>query len=148
MCSRRLGETPGRLRDRSNSGPAESIGVEASAELSLEKEDRMGGAVVMALIIVWMAGITVYLVGALARSIGHEKRARMGLWKNFGLSMGFCVLFVLSWIGQGAAQWQEYTDEQRSLNEPVELGDFGAVFSQATLENWQSEFLQLFSCSP
>jgi Uncharacterized protein conserved in bacteria (DUF2188) len=109
------------------------------------KEDRMGGAVVMALVILLMAGITVYLVGSLARSIGHEKRAQMGLWKNFGLSMGFCALFVLSWIGQGAAQWQEYTDEQRSHNEPIELGDFSAVFSQATLENWQSEFLQLFS---
>jgi hypothetical protein len=105
----------------------------------------MGGAVVMALVILLMAGITVYLIGALARSIGHEKRAQMGLWKNFGLSMGFCVLFVLSWIGQGVAQWQEYTDEQQSHNEPVELGDFSAVFSQATLENWQSEFLQLFS---
>jgi hypothetical protein len=105
----------------------------------------MGGAVVMALVILLMVGITVYLVGALARSIGHEKRAQMGLWKNFGLSMAFCVLFLMSWIGQGAAQWQEYTDEQRAHNEPVEVGDFGAAFSQATLENWQSEFLQLFS---
>jgi hypothetical protein len=105
----------------------------------------MGGAVVMALVVLLMAGITVYLVGSLARSIGHEKRAEMRLWKNFGLSMGFCVLFLLSWIGQAVAQWQEYTDEQQSHNEPVELGDFGAAFSQATLENWQSEFLQLFS---
>jgi hypothetical protein len=105
----------------------------------------MGGAIVMALVILLMVGITVYLIGALARSIGHEKRARMGLWKNFGLSMAFCVLFLLSWIGQAAAQWQEYTDEQRAHREPVEIGDFGAVFSQATLENWQSEFLQLFS---
>ena len=105
----------------------------------------MGGAVVMALIILLMAGITVYLVGSLVRTIGHEKRAQMRLWKNFGLSMGFCVLFALSWIGQAATQWQEYTDEQRSHNEPVALGDFTAAFSQSTLENWQSEFLQLFS---
>jgi hypothetical protein len=42
----------------------------------------MGGAIVMALVILLMAGITVYLVGALARSIGHEKRTQMGLWKK------------------------------------------------------------------
>jgi hypothetical protein len=92
-----------------------------------------------------MAGITIYLVGTLVRSIQNEKRTKMKLWKNFGLSLGFCLLFLLSWIGQGAAQWQEYTDEQRSHKEPVEIADFVAQFSKATLENWQSEFLQLFS---
>jgi hypothetical protein len=29
--------------------------------------------------------------------------------------------------------------------EPVELGDYLVEFSQSTMENWQSEFLQLFS---
>jgi hypothetical protein len=105
----------------------------------------MGPAILMALVVLLMAGITIYLIGTLARSIRHEKKTQMGLWKNFGLSMAFCALFLLSWVGQGVAQWQEYTDEQRDHGEPVALGDFGAVFSQATLENWQSEFLQLFS---
>ncbi len=44
-----------------------------------------------------------------------------------------------------AAVWQEFTDEQRSHHETVEVGDFVAAFSKSTLENWQSEFLQLFS---
>jgi hypothetical protein len=34
---------------------------------------------------------------------------------------------------------------QRAHGEPIEFGDFAAQFSQSTLENWQSEFLQLFS---
>lgn len=105
----------------------------------------MGGALVMGLVLVSMAGMTFYLLGTLARSIQNEKRTSMRLWKNFGLSLGFCGLFVLSWTGQAAAQWQSLTDEQRTHGETPEVGDFVAEFSKATLENWQSEFLQLFS---
>ncbi|HVM35507.1 MAG TPA: DUF6766 family protein [Actinomycetota bacterium] len=105
----------------------------------------MGGMLAMAFVMLVIVGITLYLVGTLAKSISNEKRTKMRLWKNFGLSLGFCGLFALSWIGQGIAQWQEFTDKQREHNEPVEVGDFVAEFSSATLENWQSEFLQLFS---
>lgn len=105
----------------------------------------MGGAIVMGLVILTMIGITIYLVGTLFRSIQNEKRTKMRLWKNFGLSLGFCGLFLISWLAHGAAQWQTFVDEQREHNQPAELGDFAADFSQATLENWQSEFLQLFS---
>jgi hypothetical protein len=66
-------------------------------------------------------------------------------WKNFELSIAFCILFLVTWTAHGVAQWQVFTDEQRSHGEPVEVGDFAAEFSQSTLENWQSEFLQLFS---
>ena len=69
----------------------------------------------------------------------------MKLWKNFGLSLGFCLLFFLSWIGHGITQWQQFTDEQLAHGEQPEMGDFVAEFGRATLENWQSEFLQLFS---
>src|SRR5687768_396431 len=105
----------------------------------------MTGAIALGLVIFITIGVTAYLVGTLLRSIRNEKRTEMRLWKNFGLSLGFCFLFFLTWFGQGIAQWQHYTDEQRQHGEPVEVGDFAADFSQATLENWQSEFLQLFS---
>jgi hypothetical protein len=94
-----------------------------------------------------MVATPVYLVGSMILSIRDEKR-RTGIkktWKNFGLSIAFCILFFGSWIAQGAAEWQLFTDEQRDHNQPVELGDFTAEFAQSTLENWQSEFLQLFS---
>jgi hypothetical protein len=111
----------------------------------VEEETMGAGAVLMAVVILITVGITAYLVGVLVRSIQEEKKTRMRLWKNFGLSLGFCALFFISWLGQGIAQWQHYTDEQRDHKEAVEVGDFVADFSQATLENWQSEFLQLFS---
>lgn len=104
-----------------------------------------GGAIAMVVVILVTVGVTAYLVGTLIRAIQNEKKTRMKLWKNFGLSLAFCALFFITWLGQGISQWQRYTDAQRQHKEPVELGDFVADFSQATLENWQSEFLQLFS---
>jgi hypothetical protein len=99
----------------------------------------------MALVLATVVGVTAYLIGTLARSIQNEKSTRMKVWKNFGLSLGFCALFLITWLGQGVAQWQRYTDEQREHKEPIEVGDFLSDFSASTLENWQSEFLQLFS---
>lgn len=105
----------------------------------------MAGAIMLGLVVLTIFGITVYLVGTMIRSIQNEKKTSMRLWKNFGLSLGFCALFLTSWAAQGVAEWQTYTDDQRAHEEPVELGDFVSTFSQSTLENWQSEFLQLFS---
>jgi hypothetical protein len=105
----------------------------------------MSGALMMTLVLLTIAGITAYIVGTMIRSISNERNTRARLWKNFGLSLGFCALFFISWIAHGVAEWQVFTDDQRDHNQPVEIGDFIAVFSRATLENWQSEFLQLFS---
>jgi hypothetical protein len=67
------------------------------------------------------------------------------VWREFGLSLVLMLLFFSSWVGHGIAQWQRYTDEQRAHNEDVSIGDFASDFGASTLENWQSEFLQLFS---
>jgi hypothetical protein len=88
-----------------------------------------------------------FLVGSMLRSIRNEKR-RSNLkrtWMYFGLSISLAVLFFVSWIGQGFAEWQVYGDEQRAHGEPVEVGGYIVQFAQSTFENWQSEFLQLFS---
>jgi hypothetical protein len=101
----------------------------------------------MGVVIGLMIAISIYLVASMWRSIQDEKKSAgiTKVWKNFGLSIAFCILFFVSWAGQGVAQWQEFTDDARTHHESVEVGDFMAVFSKSTLENWQSEFLQLFS---
>ncbi len=103
------------------------------------------GAVALAATYVLMVGIAAYLVGAMLRSIRREVRGTERVWKDFSLSLVICVLFLLSWAGQAVAQWQEFTDEQKEHEQPVTAGDFMASFAQSTFENWQSEFLQLFS---
>jgi hypothetical protein len=84
-----------------------------------------------------------YLVGSLVYSIRKE-RARK-IWKNFGLSVSFAILFFSSWVAQGLVEWRVYALDQREHGEPVVAGDYVTEFLQSTLENWQSEFLQLFS---
>jgi hypothetical protein len=107
----------------------------------------MQGAILMVVAIAITGGVCAWLVGAMIKSIQVERRRSriQNIWHNFGLSIGFCILFFVTWVGQGIVQWQEFTDEQKAHNQPVELGDFVAAFGKSTLENWQSEFLQLFS---
>lgn len=67
------------------------------------------------------------------------------MWKNYNLSIVLFILFFLSWIAQGFFQWQEYAQTQLTHNQPVEVVGFVSEFLSATFENWQSEFLQLFT---
>ena len=90
-------------------------------------------------------GALLWLIFATVRSIRDERSPERSVWREFGLGLGLMILFFATWIGHGIAQWQTYTDQQREHGESTELGDFISEFSQSTLENWQSEFLQLFS---
>jgi hypothetical protein len=93
------------------------------------------------------AGGALYLVGSLFRSIQDERRSSnlQKIWRHFGLSIAFCLLFLTSWVGQALTEWEVYSNEQQALGQPVTAGGFTFEFLQSTLENWQSEFLQLFS---
>ncbi len=88
-------------------------------------------------------GIAGYLVGALVYSIRKEPVRK--IWKNFGLSISLAIMFFSSWIAQGLVEWRVFASEQRQHGDTPEVGDFTTEFLQSTLENWQSEFLQLFS---
>lgn len=90
-------------------------------------------------------GSLAWLLTATARSIRDERTPSRSLFREFGLSFALITLFFSSWIGHLIMQWQQYTDEQTAQGAATKLGDFLADFGQATLENWQSEFLQLFA---
>ena len=97
--------------------------------------------------VVVLAVIALFLIAAMFWHIRHEKR-KEGIrktWKNFSLSLAFCILFLGSWAAHGIAEWQTYKADQHTHGEAIELVGFVNEFSQSTLENWQSEFLQLFS---
>jgi len=70
---------------------------------------------------------------------GPDHRCSSG---RFGAREG---LFLLSWQAHGISEWQVFVDEQRAHGEPTAIAEFLQSFAQSTLENWQSEFLQLFS---
>ncbi len=101
----------------------------------------------VAFTLVVLVAVTAYLVITLVRNVQTERRTSnvRNLWGNFGLSFILLTLFLVTWLGQGVAEWPTYREEQRAHNEPVEVSEFIVQFGQSTLENWQSEFLQLFS---
>lgn len=86
-----------------------------------------------------------FLLFAMVRSIRDERTQGRSVWREFGLGLVLMLLFFVTWTGHGISQWQTFTDEQLSHGEEPEVGDFVAEFTESSLENWQSEFLQLFS---
>lgn len=55
----------------------------------------------------------------------------MKLWRDYNLSIVLAALFLVSWAVQLWAQWTSGDDAWQML--------------AATMENWQSEFLQLLT---
>ena len=53
------------------------------------------------------------------------------------------ILFLASAAGHWTLGWQAYKKEQQEHNQPIEVKDYVIEMSRDTLENWQSEFLQL-----
>jgi hypothetical protein len=69
-------------------------------------------------------------------------------FRDYGLAIVLAMLFLVSWLVQSLTGWVEFAAEQQSHGEMAQLfGDSGYFWRwmQATFENWQSEFLQLFT---
>jgi len=107
----------------------------------------MSDAIIVAVTGLVLIGVAAYLIGGLILSVRRERRSAniRKVWANFGLSLTFCALFLITWAAQAFAEWGAYRDVQRSLGEPATADGYLVAFGQSTLENWQSEFLQLFS---
>jgi hypothetical protein len=103
------------------------------------------GAWMMVVVLAIAFGSLLFLIFSTAKSIRNERARGRSIWREFGLGLALMVLFFATWIAQGISEWQSFTDEQRAHGESAQIGDFVSEFSQSTLENWQSEFLQLFA---
>lgn len=67
---------------------------------------------------------------------------------DYGLSLALAALFIGSWLVQSVAGWVEFSSEQLQHQQtPALFGPDGYIWRwlAATFENWQSEFLQLFT---
>jgi hypothetical protein len=65
------------------------------------------------------------------------------VWKRYGFAWVTAALFVITLSGHWIFGWFAYVNEQRALQQPVELVGYTVEMMRDTLENWQSEFLQL-----
>jgi hypothetical protein len=103
------------------------------------------GVWMMVVVVLVVLGTLGFLVYSMVRSIQNEKSPKRSVWREFSLGLSLMILFLATWLAQGISEWRVFTDEQQAHGEPTEVGDFVWEFAQSTLENWQSEFLQLFS---
>jgi|SRR5215204_1258631 len=67
----------------------------------------------------------------------------MGILKRYSFVWITLVLFLGSLIGHWSFGWLAFVEEQRQHNQSPEVGSFVIEAMRDTLENWQSEFLQL-----
>ncbi len=56
-------------------------------------------------------------------------------------------LFLAAWAGHFYSEWQVYVTEQQDHKQSLQVADFLWHFTQSTLENWQSEFLQIITAA-
>jgi hypothetical protein len=69
------------------------------------------------------------------------------LLRENGLSIVLVLLWLVFWIGQSVAGHREYNSDQREHAQPeVTFASYlrSAHFWEATAENWESEFFQMF----
>ena len=70
------------------------------------------------------------------------------LWRDYALSITLATLFLVSWTLQTWMGWTHFVGQQQQHNQAAQV--FGAdgyiwEWGESTFENWQSEFLQLFT---
>ena len=67
----------------------------------------------------------------------------MTVYKRYGFAWVTGALFLITLTGQWLFGWFDFVQEQRTHNQPVEFSQYFYQMGRDTLENWQSEFLQL-----
>jgi hypothetical protein len=67
----------------------------------------------------------------------------MSSFKKYGFLWVTSLLFLVSFAGHWALAWGTYAREQEAHQQPARTRDYVVQTARDTLENWQSEFLQL-----
>jgi hypothetical protein len=62
---------------------------------------------------------------------------------SYGFLWVTLALFLVTLAGHWVFAWFAYADEQEALGRAAEFGGYFVQTARDTLENWQSEFLQL-----
>jgi hypothetical protein len=65
------------------------------------------------------------------------------IWRSYSYAWITLGLFVFTLAGHWIFGWLAFRNEQQSLGQPVIVSAYTIEMLRDTLENWQSEFLQL-----
>jgi hypothetical protein len=75
------------------------------------------------------------------RETSEGKVAAIG--GRFGYAWITLAFFLFSLVGHWLFGWFSFVSEQHQHNQPIEISQYVVQMGRDTLENWQSEFLQL-----
>ncbi|WIY52013.1 hypothetical protein O9Z70_11030 [Devosia sp. YIM 151766] len=67
----------------------------------------------------------------------------MSPMRKYGFAWVTLGFFGISLVGHWLFGWFAYVDEQAMHHAPIQVGGYVVEMLRDTLENWQSEFLQL-----
>jgi hypothetical protein len=70
-------------------------------------------------------------------------KATRSIWKRYGYAWITLGFFLISLLGHWVFAWFAYVGEQQLHQQPIEVSGYFVEVMRDTLENWQSEFLQL-----
>lgn len=65
------------------------------------------------------------------------------IWKRYGYAWVTLGFFIVTLTGHWLFGWLTYVSEQQAHAQPIEVSSYVTQMMRDTLENWQSEFLQL-----
>jgi hypothetical protein len=68
---------------------------------------------------------------------------RHTIWSRYGFLWITGGFFLITLAGHWLFGWLAYINEQQAHAQPIEFGQYAVQMMRDTLENWQSEFLQL-----
>jgi hypothetical protein len=64
-------------------------------------------------------------------------------WRSYAFAWVTLGFFIFSLAGHWLFAWFSYVQEQKEHGQPIVIADYVNETARDTLENWQSEFLQL-----
>lgn len=65
------------------------------------------------------------------------------IWTKYSYLWITLILFIGSLVGHWIFAWFSFVNEQVAHNQPIEVSEYLIQTLRDTMENWQSEFLQL-----
>lgn len=71
------------------------------------------------------------------------KQSTFSIWKKKGYVWVTLIFFVFSLTLHWIFGWQAFKNEQQAHGQPVIVSEYVTEMVRDTMENWQSEFLQL-----
>lgn len=71
------------------------------------------------------------------------KKFKYSIWKRKGYVWVTLLFFLVSVILHWYFGWEVFKNEQQAHSQPIVINEYVMEMMKDTMENWQSEFLQL-----